>query len=145
MILIVDDSRTVTATMRAELEAAGWQVSTASTMSEAKTRILRAGKDWQLEGVVLDMVLPDGDGRELLTWIAGILPSVPVLVCTGHESIGLAVDTMRRGAAGVIAKADIPLGLLAVKLREAIEYRHRMRTAADMERSIRTAQEGEDG
>ena len=70
-----------------------------------------------------DMRLPDGDGLELVEWMQGHTPGVPVAVITAHGNVETAVQALKLGAFDFISK---PLDLKnlrsvvdnALKLRE---------------------------
>src|ERR1041385_2440216 len=61
-ILIIDDSLTVRTDLQSALAAAGYRATACSSMAAAKQELDR--KPFAL--VILDVVLPDGDGLELL-------------------------------------------------------------------------------
>lgn len=54
--------------------------------------------------VLLDMMLPDGNGRDVLAWIKERAPDTSVIVITSNGSVKVAVDAMRRGAADFLVK-----------------------------------------
>lgn len=66
-VLIVDDSLTVRMSLKEALESAGLGVSTCSTVAEARTVL--GGEQFGL--IILDVLLPDGDGIALLEEIRG--------------------------------------------------------------------------
>jgi two-component system response regulator PilR (NtrC family) len=62
--------------------------------------------------VLTDMRLPDGDGLDLLEWIQGHRPGVPVAVITAHGNVEAAVRALKLGAFDFISK---PLDLTALR------------------------------
>src|SRR5208283_6016191 len=48
--------------------------------------------------ILLDLVLPDGDGLELLPQIKKQWPDTEVIVLTGHATYDVAVEATKRGA-----------------------------------------------
>jgi two-component system response regulator PilR (NtrC family) len=62
--------------------------------------------------VLTDMRLPDGDGLDLLEWIQGHRPGVPVAVITAHGNVEAAVRALKLGAFDFISK---PLDLVALR------------------------------
>lgn len=54
--------------------------------------------------VLLDMMLPDGNGQDVLVWIKNRAPETRVIVITSNGSIAVAVDAMRMGAADFLVK-----------------------------------------
>ncbi|MDP2309175.1 MAG: response regulator [Pseudomonadota bacterium] len=62
LVLVVDDSFTVRMDLGHTLRNAGFEVTLCATLGEARQEILR----WRYALVVLDVLLPDGDGIDLL-------------------------------------------------------------------------------
>ena len=48
---------------------------------------MRTAKDFQPDAVVLDVMLPDIDGLEVLRRMRGHIPEVPVLFLTARDSV----------------------------------------------------------
>ncbi|MBK8187409.1 MAG: EAL domain-containing protein [Cellvibrio sp.] len=101
-ILVVDDEAAVLLMMQATLEGAGFVVETASSCQQA--RELFQKKMFDL--ILLDVLLPDGDGYQLCAEIRKYKASsnVPVAIVTGLDdlkSIHLAYDS---GATDFITK-----------------------------------------
>jgi len=103
-ILIIDDDRSVTASLSLLLKQAGHASRVAASPDEALA-ILRA-EPCQL--VVQDMNFSrrtSGDeGLELLTAIKSAHPQLPVILITAWGSISLAVEGMKRGATDFVTK-----------------------------------------
>jgi CheY-like chemotaxis protein len=56
------------------------------------------------EAVLLDLSLPDFDGREILRRLAGLVAPLPVIVITGRHDPRAVVECMRLGALDYITK-----------------------------------------
>ncbi|MCH2037301.1 MAG: response regulator [Rickettsiales bacterium] len=54
--------------------------------------------------VFLDINLPDGDGREMLSFIRANHPSTKVIMMTAHDEIETIVESLEMGASGFIRK-----------------------------------------
>ncbi|WP_430474744.1 sigma-54-dependent transcriptional regulator [Thalassospira lucentensis] len=65
--------------------------------------------------LVLDLILPDMDGRKVLRTVAQICPKCKVVVITAHGSVNVAVEAMREGAWDFLLKP-----FTADKLRETV-------------------------
>jgi len=104
MILIVDDDRSVTASLALLLKQAGL-ASTAAASPEEAMEALR-GAPYQL--VIQDMNFSrrtsGEEGLALLRQIRSARPSIPVILITAWGSIGLAVEGMKAGAADFVTK-----------------------------------------
>jgi DNA-binding NarL/FixJ family response regulator len=110
-VLIADDHPVVRQGLRAylELQADIVIAGEAGGGIEAAAEARRLAPDV----VLLDMVMPDGDGIEALRRI-GSGPGAPrVIVLTSFAEDGRVVDAMRAGAAGYLLKDAQPAELLA--------------------------------
>ncbi len=72
----------------------------AATVTEASASIPQANA----EVVVLDLALGDGDGLELLSWLADHAPQVRPLVLSMHDEALFAQRALRLGAKGYVMK-----------------------------------------
>jgi DNA-binding NtrC family response regulator len=79
-ILVVDDHHDTVRVLAKLLSAAGYSLSTAETIAEAKS-LCQAQK---FDLVIADITLPDGSGIELLSQGADASPAKGILV-SGHE------------------------------------------------------------
>jgi PAS domain S-box-containing protein len=82
-LLVIDDEPLVRDTLRAILERAGYSVLLAQSGSQALD-LLRLNPGG-LDAVLLDMTMPDMDGRETLGALRGLEPELPVLLLSGHS------------------------------------------------------------
>ena len=118
-ILIIDDDVTFSLMLRTWLGKKGFGVDTAADIS-AGSRLLAEGS---YDLVLSDMRLPDGDGTDLLQWIAERGVTIPVIVMTGYAEIRNAVVSMKLGARDYVSKPVQPDELLR-KIREALDAPH---------------------
>ena len=68
--------------------------------------------------LLLDMMLPDGDGLGALGKVQISFPTLPVIILTGEDSDELAFEAVRRGAQDYLVKARID----AITLRRSLQY-----------------------
>ncbi|HEV3116544.1 MAG TPA: sigma-54 dependent transcriptional regulator [Gemmataceae bacterium] len=74
----------------------------------------------QIPDIILtDLNLPQGDGLEVLREARHVLPETPVIIMTGHGSVGSAVEAMKDGAFDYLTKPVNPEELLLVIERAA--------------------------
>ena len=101
-VLIVDDHAVVRAGLRQFLEADRniTQIGEAGTGAETADRLRE--EHWDL--VILDINLPDRSGFDVLRDARLQYPSTPVLIMSGFPEKQYAVNVMRAGASGFIAK-----------------------------------------
>jgi len=93
-ILVVDDDRALRRSLELQLETRGLVVSTAADLAEAEQR-------WRRESpalVILDLMLPDGEGLDLLARMKSEGDGARVVMITGHHDMEKAVSAMRLGA-----------------------------------------------
>lgn len=121
-ILIVDDNKSVLASLELLLESEFSRVMTASRPNQ----ILSLLTTTRVDVVILDMNFSAGinNGNEGLYWlkrIREILPQLPVVMLTAYGDVELAVKALKNGAADFLLKPWDNQTLLE-KVKEA--YRH---------------------
>ncbi len=114
-VLVVDDDKVFLALVREGLEQAGFTVRTAENASQAVETLASQ----PVHAIVMDVVMPDTAGLELLPRFRKEHPGVPIIVVSGRASFLTGVQAMRQGAADFLRK---PLNFeeLAQALRAAI-------------------------
>ncbi|MEM9148304.1 MAG: sigma-54 dependent transcriptional regulator [Pseudomonadota bacterium] len=99
-VLLVEDTRSLSALYETFLKKAGFQVECAFDAASALTLY----RESQPRIILLDLVLPDRDGLEVLRAIHAREPSAKVVVITANGSINRAVEAMREGAFDFLVK-----------------------------------------
>jgi K+-sensing histidine kinase KdpD len=112
-ILVVDDDLDFLKIIKIILENKGYVVDTVPSASEAISRI----KEHYYHATILDIILPDDDGTELLSRILDIHPDIIAIMLTGHSSVRNAVRSLNRGAFAYLEKPLDPDNLLSVLSR----------------------------
>ncbi|MBX9590509.1 MAG: sigma-54 dependent transcriptional regulator [Hyphomonadaceae bacterium] len=102
LVLIVDDDPTQRRILEETIKRLGYDTKTAQGGEQA-LQILEASKG-AIALVLLDLVMPDVDGMEVLRRIAPNPASPPVIVQTAHGSIDTAITAMRAGAVDFVVK-----------------------------------------
>jgi len=98
-VLIVDDERSIRATLAEFVREDGHEVRTAETAMEALQLIQADPPDV----VVTDVILPRMSGVELLGRIHERFPDVQVIMITGEPTVETAAEAVRRGAFDYLA------------------------------------------
>jgi DNA-binding NtrC family response regulator len=118
-ILIVDDEAPIRELLSAYFGKHGYEVSTASNAAEA----FQAIDDKPLQAVILDVLLADTDGLEVLAQIKSTRPKLPVIIMTG---IGfdeeLLQEALQKGASGYVSKT-LPLDQLLMEVHRTLNYK----------------------
>jgi DNA-binding response OmpR family regulator len=101
-ILIVDDSLTVRMDLADAFEAAGYEPLPCATAAEARQRL----GERPIDLVVLDVILPDGDGIELLRELRSRQggAATPVLLLSSEAEVQDRIRGMRTGANEFVGK-----------------------------------------
>jgi DNA-binding response OmpR family regulator len=114
-ILIVDDDRALRATLAEQLAVDGeFTAMEAATVAEAEEKL--NAPDARFDGVILDIGLPDGDGRDLCAKLRRQGMKVPIIILTGSDDEVDVVRGLDAGANDYIAK-PFRLAELLARLR----------------------------
>ena len=99
-VLVVDDEDTLSELLSMALRYEGWEVRAAGTGTDA----VRIARDFHPDAVVLDMMLPDFDGMEVLRRLRGDDPDVPVLFLTARDAVEDRVAGLTAGGDDYVTK-----------------------------------------
>lgn len=128
-LLLVDDERWVRDSAQRLLKESGYEVITAENGQRALEFLSKNAVDL----ILLDLKMPVMGGEEFLRALPPQHTDIPVIVITGHGTLDIAVDCMKKGVYDFITKPfDIP------QLLHSIERALEKRT---LERRAKTYQE----
>lgn len=99
-IIIADDDSAIRTVIARALVQEGYKVDTVSTAAMLWQKAMRGEGD----AIVTDVVLPDGDGIDILSRIHRHRPEVPVIVISGELTLQTAVRATDEGAFEYIPK-----------------------------------------
>ncbi|HTW16355.1 MAG TPA: response regulator transcription factor [Nocardioides sp.] len=111
-VLVVDDEVNIAELISMALRYEGWQVTTAHT----GTKAVAAAKEAQPDAVVLDMMLPDFDGLEVLRRMRGVDPGLPVVFLTAKDAVEDRIAGLTAGGDDYVTK-PFSLEELVARLR----------------------------
>ena len=115
-LLVVDDDTDLLRLLAMRLQATGYDVATADSVTAARSRL---GME-RFDLVVSDVRLPDGDGLALFEDIRRQHPALPVILLTAHGTIPDAVEATALGVAGYLTKPFDSQALLQ-GIRQALQ------------------------
>ena len=113
-ILIVDDEPQIKRFLRPALIAVDYEVIEASTAAEAKRLIASRAPDV----VVLDLGLPDGDGKDVIADVRA-WSQVPIIVLSARDRESEKIDALDLGANDYVEK-PFGIGELLARIRTAL-------------------------
>lgn len=99
-ILVVDDEQSNLNAMSKLLSLEGYEVLTATTVGSATQSL----KKYSIDLVLSDLRMPGASGMELLRFLRGAHPNIPVVLLTAYGSVGDAVEAMKLGAIDFLSK-----------------------------------------
>ncbi len=99
-VLVVDDEENARESLSSLLTRQGYEVIGAATMAEARENLKRGAGDV----VLLDVMLPDGYGPDLLIETAQQAIRPPIILITAYGDIDMAVEAMKNGAHDFLTK-----------------------------------------
>ena len=119
-ILVIDDEPQIHRFLQPALEAAGYEPVRADTAAEGLKEIARKAPD----AVVLDLGLPDFDGKEALTRARAFYDG-PIIVLSARDKETEKIDTLDMGADDYVEK---PFGVGELLARLRVALRHRLKS-----------------
>ncbi|GIG61096.1 DNA-binding response regulator [Longispora fulva] len=99
-VLVVDDEPTLADLLTMALRYEGWQVRSAPDGSTA----VRLAREFRPDAVVLDIMLPDLDGLEVLRRLRNDKPDIPVLFLTARDAVEDRVAGLTAGGDDYVTK-----------------------------------------
>src|SRR5687767_4681201 len=115
-VLVVDDEPDAAEALTLLLKPRGFDVRVAGTGDEARAEVMA----WRPHLVLLDLMLPDVNGLDLLRDFRAAAPDTQVVMVTGYGSVPKVIEAMNGGAFGFIEK-PIDAELLLAVLGKATE------------------------
>ena len=131
-ILVIDDEEIIREALEALLTVEGYEVATAATGQQGLDRLA----DGRFDAVLLDLMLPDKNGIEVLDEIRRMDDELPVIMITAFGTIESAVAATKQGAFYYFTKPFKNDEVLAV-LRNAIERRRLVRENRELRDRLR--------
>ena len=99
-VLVVDDEATLAELVSMALRLEGWEIKSAGDGLTA----VRAAREFRPDAVVLDVMLPDFDGLEVLRRMRADLPNLPVLFLTAKDAVEDRIAGLTAGGDDYVTK-----------------------------------------
>jgi DNA-binding NtrC family response regulator len=115
-ILVIDDEKPIRDALHNILTAEQYQVDIVENGKKGLEML--AENDYDV--VLCDIKMPGMDGLEVMSKASQTQPEVPFILISGHGTIELAVDAVRKGAYDFISKPP-DLNRLLITIRNAVE------------------------
>lgn len=103
-ILIVDDESSIRLTLRALLQRAGYEVTSAENGEEAVALLEQHAFDLLL----VDLKMPGMDGMQVVAAARLRQPDIAIIVLTGHGSLDTAIEGLHQGVFDYLLKTTDP-------------------------------------
>jgi two-component system, OmpR family, KDP operon response regulator KdpE len=116
-VLVVDDEPAILRFLKPALAAGGYDVATASSITEAVKAIAARPPDI----VVLDLGLPDGDGKHVIRTVRE-WSEVPIIVLSAREREAEKIEAFDLGADDYVNK-PFGVGELMARMRAALRHK----------------------
>ena len=123
--LIIDDERDIRELLTITLGRMNLDVTTASSVSEARDRLTERRYDL----CFTDMRLPDGSGQDLVALISKQYPETPVAMITAYGNVDAAVNALKAGAFDFVSK-PVDLAMLRRLVQTALKLSEERKTGA---------------
>ncbi|MDR1833187.1 MAG: response regulator, partial [Propionibacteriaceae bacterium] len=99
-ILAVDDESSITELLSMALRYEGWEVATAASGREA----VRQARKFKPDAIVLDIMLPDFDGLEVMRQVRNSDPDIPVIFLTARDALPDRIAGLTAGGDDYVTK-----------------------------------------
>ncbi|MBI5027395.1 MAG: response regulator transcription factor [Actinobacteria bacterium] len=99
-VLTVDDESSLTELLSMALRYEGWEVTTAASGLAA----VKAAREVRPDAIVLDMMLPDFDGLEVMRRVRAEQPDVPVIFLTAKDALDDRIGGLTAGGDDYVTK-----------------------------------------
>ncbi|WP_078326269.1 response regulator transcription factor [Mycobacteroides salmoniphilum] len=109
-VLVVDDEESLAELLSMALRYQGWEIATAADGMSATT----AAREFNPDVVVLDVMLPDMSGLDVLGRLRAMYPGMPVLLLTAKDAVEDRIAGLSAGGDDYVTK---PFSLEEVVLR----------------------------
>lgn len=127
-ILVIDDEKLIRWSLEKDLRREGYEILTAESAKAG----MNLFESESVDVVLLDIRLPDGDGKEILKWMRQRDPWISVIMVTANDDIKTVVECIRGGAFTYLHK-PFEFEELCLNLEKAIAERSLQKKVSQFE------------
>lgn len=129
-ILIIEDDRLTATVMKEVLASSDWRVLVAATREDAERQI----DSQEISVVLLDLILPDADGRDLLVKLRATARTawLPVIVLSAKDDAATQSECYALGADGFLAK-PVDLEVMKAAVSSKLQRTRQMHREAQLD------------
>jgi len=99
-VLLVDDEGEFLEALSQRMTSRGMEVTTTTSAREAIKKV----EEGSFDAVILDLMMPEMDGLEVLQTLKQKKPEIQVILLTGHGSVAKGIEAMKLGAMDFLEK-----------------------------------------
>jgi DNA-binding NtrC family response regulator len=103
-ILVVEDEEHVRRTVGLALKQGGYEVIEATDGEQAIKAVQTETQTHTVDAIICDLALPKLSGNEVIAFLRAKLPSVPIIVLTGHPDVQGAAALFKQGVVDYLVK-----------------------------------------
>jgi two-component system, cell cycle response regulator len=116
-ILIVDDQEGICDLLTMLCRAEGYEPFSAENGKKALALL----ESQPFNVAILDLMLPDMHGLDILRYAKDLQPDIEVVILTGHSDVQTAIDALRFGAYDCLEKPLFDLQIIPLTIRRALD------------------------
>jgi two-component system cell cycle response regulator len=116
-VLVIDDEETITRIL-AKMLAKDYEVHVANTGKSA----LQLIQTHVFDAIIVDLVMPEMDGHEVMQRVSKVDPDIPSIVITGYSTEDNAIEAVKEGAFDYLKK-PLNRNLVEYAVKRAVEQR----------------------
>lgn len=137
VVLVIDDEEHIRDTLRRFLCDLGYTVLEAGNALDARN--LLEEKQFHVNIILLDLVMPEVSGEDFLEWVKAVAPTIPVVIISGNRTDDVLVRCLARGAADFVDK-PFQIDQLQRVIKKSIQRQQSMvEQSGELSASIPTA------
>ncbi len=131
-ILVIDDEERIRDACKMVLEDEGYQVA----MADNGGLGLKMIEEQHFDVILLDLMMPEISGLEVLPKLRELHPDTAVIVITGYATVEHSIEAMKKGAFDFIPKPFTPEQLRAI-VAKSIKYTRALQDFSDTKSRLR--------